>query len=512
MTADDCLIGIDCGLTVTKAIVFDTAGRELGIGRRETAQIKPGPRRVERDMAGLWEDVCGALRDALAGIDPGRVRAVCVTGHGDGVYLLDGADRPLGTAILSLDTRAAGIIAGWREAGVLAAALEQAGQIPYAAASAPLLAWLKANEPDRYARIGRVLACKDWIRFKLTGRAATDFTEASTSFTDYRTQVYGPELPALFGVPEIAGKLPEVAMPADLGGEITAAAAAETGLSAGTPVAMGLHDVTATAVGMGVAAPGSFAVVAGSFSINEVFSRSPAPSADWLCRNGIAEGQWLNMAISPAASSNMDWFVKTLCRDAVAAGAGVGGPFSVLDREIAAAFADESDLQFHPFIYGSPVSDDASGGFFGIQAWHHRGHLLRAVMEGIVFNHRYHLDALRSRFTGEAVRLSGGISRSPLARQLFADALDLPVETVAAEETGALGAAIIGGVAVGLFADAASAAAALVRVTHTYGPDPARRDRLADAYARYLGLIDALRPHWAGLRGASGTPQPTKAS
>ncbi|MCA8934051.1 MAG: carbohydrate kinase, partial [Rhodospirillaceae bacterium] len=112
MTAEDCLIGIDCGLTVTKAIVFDTGGRELGIGRRETAQIKPGPRRVERDMLGLWADVCGALREALAGIDAGRVRAVCVTGHGDGVYLLDGADRPLGTAILSLDTRAAANITG----------------------------------------------------------------------------------------------------------------------------------------------------------------------------------------------------------------------------------------------------------------------------------------------------------------------------------------------------------------------------------------------------------------
>ncbi|MCA8909711.1 MAG: carbohydrate kinase [Rhodospirillaceae bacterium] len=511
MTAEDCLIGIDCGLTVTKAIVFDTGGRELGIGRRETAQIKPGPRRVERDMLGLWADVCGALREALAGIDAGRVRAVCVTGHGDGVYLLDGADRPLGTAILSLDTRAAGIIAGWREAGVLAAALEQAGQIPYAAAPAPLLAWLKANEPERYAGIGRVLSCKDWIRFKLTGGAATDFTEASTSFTDYRTQAYGADLPALYGVPEMAARLPEVGMPADIGGVVTAAAAAETGLAIGTPVAMGLHDVTATAVGMGVAAPGSFAVVAGSFSINEVFSNTPVPSASWLCRNGIAAGQWLNMAISPAASSNMDWFVKTLCQDAVAAGKEAGGPFAMLDGEIAAAFADPSDLQFHPFIYGSPVSDDASGGFFGIQAWHHRGHLLRAVMEGIVFNHRYHLDGLRTRFAGEAVRLSGGISRSPLARQLFADALGLRVETVAAEETGALGAAIIGGVAVGLFADAASAAAHLVRVTHTYEPDRARRDRLADAYERYLGLIDALKPHWAGLRGAAGTQAAAKA-
>ena len=506
MTAPDCLVGIDCGLTVTKAIVFDATGRELGIGRRETPQITPGPRRVERDMQRLWTDVCGAVRDALAGLDPSRIRGVGVAGHGDGLYLLDRDNAPLGTAILSLDTRAAGIVAQWRRSGVLAAALDRAGQIPYAAAPAALLAWVKAEEPERYARIGQVLSCKDWVRFRLTGRLATDFTDASVSFTDYRTQVYAPDLPALFGVPEVADTLPPVAMPSAVGGRVTAAAAAETGLAPDTPVAMGLHDVTATAVGMGVTAPGTVAMVAGSFSINEVFSAAPQPSEHWYCRNGTTQGQWMNMSISPAASANMDWFVKTLCQDAVAAGRGGGGPFATLDGQIAEAFRDDSALLFHPYIYGSPVSDDASGGFFGLQAWHHRGHLLRAVMEGIVFNHKYHLEHLRTRFRGDVVRLSGGIARNPLARQLFADALDARVETVSHEETGALGAAIVAGVGVGLYPDIGAAASALVTATGTHRPDPVRRDRLADAYGRHLQVVEALRPLWPGLRG-SGSAQ-----
>ena len=511
MTAADCLVGIDCGLTVTKAIVFDATGRELGIGRREAPQLKPAPRRVERDMSRLWTEVCGALGDALSGIDPARILAVGVTGHGDGIYLLDRDKAPLGNAILSLDTRAGGVIAGWRQSGVLEVALEQAGQIPYAAAPAALLAWLKAHEPDRYARIGHILSCKDWIRFKLTGAVATDFTDASVSFTDCRTQAYGDGVPSLFGIPEIAGKLPPIAMPTDIGGAVTAEAAAATGLAARTPVAMGLHDVTATALGMGVTAPGTFAIAAGSFSINEAFSNAAAPSRLWYCRNGIRPGQWMNMSISPAGSANMDWFVKTLCRDAIAAGEGRGGPFAVLETEVAAAFEDASGLLFHPYIYGAPVSDDASGGFFGVQAWHQRGHLLRAIIEGIVFNHKYHIDLLRTQFVGDTVRVSGGIAHSPIARQVFADALDARVETVSAKETGAVGAAMVAGVGAGLFADVAAAAAAFVTVTNVYTPDPPRRDRLAEAYGRYQRLVDALQPLWPDLSGMdAASPESTR--
>ena len=239
--------------------------------------------------------------------------------------------------------------------------------------------------------------------------------------------------------------------------------------------------------------PGALSIVAGTYSINEVVSTVPVRDARWKCRNGVEPGTWMNMALSPASTANIDWFLRTLCgadlRQAAADGASV---FDRLNAEIARAFADDSRVVYHPFLYGSPHDDLASAGFFGLRGWHGRGHVLRALFEGIAFNHRTHVDALRSAFPMAKARVAGGGARNPLLMQLFADTLGLAVETVDVDEVSAR---------IGIYGSVGEAAERTVRVKARFEPDPDGVKRAEESYALYLSIVDALQPVWDRLAG-----------
>ena len=252
------MLGLDSGSTATKAVIFDTAGRTVAVGSRRVEQRQPRPRHVERDMQETWAAASGAIRDALelSHVPADAIAAVGVTGNGDGLYLVDHDGAPLGPGILSLDSRAFDVREQWRKTGVLQQALELTGQQPYPYAAVSLLKWIQVNEPERYAKIGHVLFCKDWLRLCLTGVPATDPTEASSSFTNVRTQQYSADVLDLYGLASIGRALPQIVSSTAIAGHVTSQAAAQTGLKEGTPVACGLHDVTSSAVGMGNTEPG----------------------------------------------------------------------------------------------------------------------------------------------------------------------------------------------------------------------------------------------------------------
>lgn len=491
------LLGIDNGLTVTKAVIFDVDGTQLAVARRRVPQSLPRPHHVERDMDALWHATAEAIAEAIAlsGRPASDIAAVAATAHGDGLYLLDGHKRPLGPGILSLDSRAGGISAAWQDRA--AKSLRLTGQIPPACAPAALLAWLRDNDPVRFGQIGHVLTCKDWLRFCLTGTIGTDRTEASTSFTDVRTQDYTAAALRLFGLEAIEHALPPIAGPAEIVGHITAEAAALTGLVVGTPVAAGLHDVTASALGIGGHAEGVVAIVAGTYSINEVVSARPQVDPRWLCRNAIEPGYWNNMALSPASAANYDWFLETLCKAEIAAAEAQGETIhAVLAREIDAALAKPTTLLFHPYLFGSPHGPHASASFIGLRGWHNRGDMLRAVLEGIVFNHRVHIDALRDGFAVREARLTGGVARNPAFAQMFADVLGMPVTTSQTDEAAAWGAALCAGAAVGLYASPMADPRDMASLGKTYTPDPAHSAAYDVRYALHCKLAEAMAPLW----------------
>ncbi|TNC63483.1 FGGY-family carbohydrate kinase [Rubellimicrobium roseum] len=505
------LLGIDNGLTVTKAVVFDADGTPLTTARRRVPQSMPRPRRVERDMDGLWRATAEAVAEAVArsGRPAEDIRAVAATAHGDGLYLLDAARRPLGPGILSLDSRAGEVVASWEAGGLFDRALALTGQVPHVSAPSALLAWMNKHEPERFARIAHVLGCKDWLRFCLTGTIGTDRTEASTSFTDVRTQDYSSEALRLFGLEFLKGKLAPMARPDEVVGEVTAEAAALTGLRRGTPVVAGLHDVTGSALGIGGQAEGVLAIVAGTYSINEVVTNVPRTDPRWFCRNAIEPGRWNAMAISPASAANYDWFLERLCpREAEVAATQGRSVHALLAEEIDAALTRPSSVLFHPYLFGSPHGEVASGGFAGLHGWHGRGDMLRAVLEGIAFNHRQHVDALREGFPVREARLTGGTSRNSAFAQMFADVLGLPVTVTATEEAAAWGAALCAGAAVGLYASPYDDPRDLRASGRTYDPDRARQTAYEQRYRIWEDISHAMAPLWPRIeRLAEGGTQ-----
>jgi L-xylulokinase len=501
------LLGIDNGLTVTKAVIFDADGSQLSVARRRVPQSMPHARWVERDMIGLWQATAEAVREAIgsSGRPASDIKAVAATAHGDGLYLLDENRRPLGQGILSLDSRAGEIVDGWAAGSVFSDALALTGQVPHASSPSSLLVWLRQHDRQRFNRIGCILACKDWLRLCLTGTIGTDLTEASTSFTDVRTQTYAPEAMRIFGLEELFEALPPIAHSAHIVGHVTADAAMLTGLAEGTPVACGLHDVTASALGIGGYEDGVVSIVAGTYSINEVVSTEPRIDPRWFCRNAIDTGRWNNMSISPASTANYDWFLDTFCRIEQNQISSSGGSIhELLASEINAALKRPSTILFHPYLFGSPYGNSASGSFVGLHGWHDRGDLLRAVLEGIVFNHRSHVEALREGFAVREVRLTGGGSRNPAFVQMFADVLNMPVTITATDEAAAFGAALCAGAAVGLFASPQQGARTVCRTVRQYLPDAARGAVFDERFSLYRRIAESLKPQWAEIERLAG--------
>ncbi|MGW2749162.1 FGGY-family carbohydrate kinase [Streptomyces sp. NPDC001450] len=501
--AGDLVLGVDAGHTVTKAVLFDAAGRQVAQGSGTVRLDTSHPRWVERDMDDVWRTAHQAIRAALAAADvEGRaVAAVGLTGHGDGLYVVDEEGRPVRAAIVAMDTRAEPVLAEWRDTPVWDRALTLSGTVPFAGSPAALLAWLERHEPAVLERARWLLSCKDWLRQQLTGVVATDPTDASASFTDMRRGGYSQELLDLFELGRLAAKLPPVRACEAVCGTVTPQAAAVTGLAAGTPVVTGAHDVDAAALGIGATDVGQLCLIAGTFSINQVVCDHPVTDVRWQCRRFLCPGRWMIMSTSPASVANLEWFLQVT-------GAPAGhrdDAYDALSQEVVEHLKGPSEVLFHPFVYGSPHQRPASGTFLGLRGWHDRGHLLRALMEGVVLNHRWHVDVLRSHLhLSGPVRLTGGAARSAVWSQMFADALRRPVLVTDVEESAARGAALLAAGAVGLLGDGTDPRA-VAPIIRRHEPAAGRVAVLEEAYQAYREAQEALWPVWARLDSASGT-------
>ena len=486
------LLGIDSGQTTLKVIVIDHDGLVLGSSSRPTQARTPAPHQVERDMHELMTQCDLVIGEALsaAAVVGSAIDGVGMVAHGDGLYLVGSDGQPVRPAVLAVDTRAEGILDRWRSDGTLEAAVALTGQEPFAGSLAPICAWLKQHEPAAFNDARWLLSCKDWLRFGLTGEIATDIVEANSCVGSLDGRSYSAEALAVYGLESIEHKLPPICTPTDTAGVISDDAASRTGLRAGTPVMIGTHDVVAAALGSGATEPGSFCAVAGTYSVNQLITNHRVVDPRWQARPWLDAASWIYMAASPSSVTNFEWFLRTLMGE-------VRDPIAVANDEVKMVADEPSSLQFHPFLYGSPYPGRSSGSLLGLQGWHTRGHLIRAIFEGVVFNHRYHLDALSEQSPRELIRLTGGASRSAIWTQLFADILDCSIDVSAVGETGALGAAMLAGVGTGTYSRLSDATDRCVRVARTHAPDPARRHRWDEAYERYLASVEAIRPLWA---------------
>jgi L-xylulokinase len=499
------LLGVDNGSTVSKAAIFDLEGREVRIASRKIEPNYPHPGWTERSMDLLWESTAEAIKEAIsaAGIDPKQIVGVGTTGHGNCLYLLDKEGKPARAGIQSMDTRAAGIIDGWNARDLHSQVFPYTVQSLWAAQPNALLAWIKRNEPQVYERIGAVLMCKDYITYCLTGEIVTDFTDMSgTSLMDVRNRRYSKELLELYDLGELWDAMPKLAQSFEVVGQITPDAAAATGLAAGTPVVGGIFDVDASALGAGVIDAGQVCIIAGTWSINEIVTAEPLvdPSL-FMTSIYTVPDLWLTIEASATSATNLEWFVNNLCgEERIEARKRGISVYEMCNEMVASLPPGGTSIIFHPFLYGSNVQATARAGFYGVAGWHTKAHLVRALYEGVVYGHLAHLDKLRAAgATMEVARLTGGGSRSRVWTQIFADALQLPVEVPEGAELGARGAALCAGLGAGVYKDHAEAVSAAVKVERRQEPDPEATPHYLARYAEYRRLLEAMQSPWDHL-------------
>ncbi len=488
-------VGLDTGLTTTKAVVYDGSGSPVGAASAPSPGSDLTSMRVERDPVQHWKAAAATLARAVAATrahpnhTDGRIAGVGVTGHGDGLYFLADDLAPLAPAVLSPDTRAADLLRRWHSEGVLDKAVRGGGSVPFAGAAAPLLGWFATHDPSLLGRTRWFLTAKDWLRACLTGTVATDATDASSSFTDLESRFYSPVLAELYGAGDVLDRFAPIAEPASVVGHVTPAAAEETGLPAGTPVVAGLHDVASSFLGTAGCEPGHVVIVAGTFGVDVVLADRPVHSAVVTCRPGPIPDHWTVRRMTPASGANVEWALSTL--GGVSASRDHPPDLGATVDDVLADDTRPAEPVYLPYLFGGAPGRPQSAAMVGLRAWHTPADLLRAVLHGVTFNHRADVDELRRVVPTGTVHLTGGATRSRQWTQLFADVFGTSV-TVRRGESGTLGAAMCAAVGAGQFADLATAYAGMRQPGRVVVPRAARRESAERGYQTWLQTAGAL--------------------
>lgn len=500
------LIGVDNGGTFSKAAVFDENGRQLSSVSVPTEQIIPKPGYMERDMEQLWQVNAQAVRGALekSGVNKDEIAGVSFSGHGKGLYLWGKGNTPVGNGIVSTDTRAWKYPQQWEQDGTAQKVYQKTCQKILACQPVSLLAWMRDHQPDAFEEIQYIFSVKDYIRFRMTGEAYGEYSDFSGSnLINLQTEAYDKELLCYFGLESLYEKLPPLKRSFDLCGKVTREAADLTGLKEGTPVMAGMFDVNACGIASGLGDEKQLCMIAGTWSINEFLAKHPiiSPSVS-LNSMFCIPGYFLIEESSPTSAGNMEWFIRQLmsCEYAECERKGT----SIYD--LTNAWAEEispgdCDLIFLPFLNGSNVNPLAKGTFIGLSSYHSKKHMLRAVYEGIVFSHAAHVARLlQSREAPRTIRLSGGVANSKVWVQIFADVLQIPIETIENKELGAQGAAMAAGIGAGIYSDYSDAIERTVNITGLVEPRKEYGELYQKKYEKYCLVIQALNEVWHGLQ------------
>jgi xylulokinase len=468
------LVGLDVGTTGVKALALSPDGDVLARAEEGYGLSTRHPGWAEQDPEDWWQAAARAL--AALGGEP---TAIGLSGQMHGLVVLDDQDRVLRPAILWNDQRTEAECAEIEQQIGLARLVQLTGNRALTGFTAPKLLWLRRHEPETYARIAHVLLPKDYVRLRLTGERVSDVADASgTLLLDVAGRRWSEEM--LEALEVDPGWLPRVIESPEVSGETRA----------GVPVAAGAGDQAAAALGVGVDRPGPVSVVLGTSGV--VFAALPAFAADAQARVHAfchaVPGGWHAMGVMLSAAGSLRWL-----RDAL------GG--AIRYDQLTAA-ADEwpptaEGLTFLPYLAGerTPHADPhARGALAGLTLRHDRGALVRAVLEGVAYGLRDSLELLRELgVSPKSGRVSGGGARSELWLRILASVLDLPLQRTAADEGSAFGAALLGGVAAGVFRDVHEAVATCVRVLDTVDPDPQWHFAYEDGYRRFRLLYPALR-------------------
>lgn len=490
----DLFLGIDIGTSVTKAVLFDASFEQVASEHRRTRVDRPVAGWCETNPDALWRNVTEICRGITAVHDRRSIKAVGVCGTMVGAWVVDADGKALRPGVTWEDSRTEPMIEERLVADptFLSRIFRSSGSVMQQGCTLPLMRWLIDNEPDVMSRAAAVFSSKDFVRLHLTGKVAADRTEAAVAPGSATARNRSDAVLDMFELGPWKRILPEALESATVAGTVTAAAAAATGLAEGTPVAVGAGDVPSSILGAGGSDPGIVVSILGTTSLNGVLVNHPVftpPDLGLLFT--LPDDLWLRVMVNVAGTISLDWFVETMCPDL----AGTPDLYDRLERMAAEAGIGADGVTFLPFLSDSgiiapKVEPRARAGFAGLSPRHGRGHLVRAVFEGVVLAIRDCYEAMARPF--DRIRFIGGGSHSRFWSQMLADVMQRPVEVPAGGEFGAKGAALMAATAIGRFASVREASRRTFSVERCHEPDKGTAEAYEAAYRRYCVRRDAF--------------------
>lgn len=513
--ADPLLLGSDLGTSSTKSILLSATGDLLGEAVQEYPMHRPRPDWAENDPDDWVRAVLETARRVVteSGVDPARIRGWSLVSQRDPVVLLDADGRVLTPSISWVDRRTLDLNRELLDTFGYEQLVDITGVRPIGGLTLHNLVWTRRHLPDVWRQARQVLFAKDYVLYRLTGRTGTDTSTPSRSvMNDVRAGSWSEPICERMGI-DIA-LLPEIRLhPWEVLDQLSPRAAALTGLEPGTTIAAGGGDDQSAALGAGVIETGDVCGGTGTAScwrsVTDVCRPQPQGRAD-LSPHVVPQRYVYEMTIASTGSS-LRWLRDTFGQDTLAAERRSGrSAYEALVETAAQVPAGADGLLFYPYLEGARTpryNDHGSGVFFGLHAAHTRAHFVRAVLEGVAFQYPPTLQLLRDQgMGGGRFSLVDGESRSALWNQIKADVLGRPVAIPRVIQSAAVGAAILAGLAAGVFPDARAAVESVVHWERVYEPDPQRHARYQEICARYERVYPLLDEAFNRAAAAVATP------
>ena len=495
-------LGIDVGTSGTKALAINERGKILGQAMATYPCYHPKPLWSEQDPDDWWKATVKSVRAVVkkARLKPADVRAIGLSGQMHGSVFLDKQNQVVRRALLWNDQRTAAECEEIeRRAGGRKQLIGMVANPALTGFTAPKILWLRNHEPKNFAKTVKVLLPKDEIRRRLTDEFATEVSDASGMLLlDVVHRRWSKELLSKLELDaSLFGRCYESE---EITGRLTPAAAKTLGLSTDCIVVGGAGDCAAGAVGNGIVRQGLLSTSIGTSGV--VFVHSDTPQVDpqgqlhTFCH--AVRGKWHMMGVTLAAGGSLQWFRNAVCQTLMnLAKRQKTDAYDVLTEEAAVTPPGAEGLFFLPYLAGerTPHADPlARGAFVGLTLRHSRGHLVRAILEGVTYSLRDCLAIMEEQGVAvKQIRATGGGAKSRFWRQMQADVLGKTVVSMAADEGPAYGVALLAAVGAGEFNDIAEACEATVKTTRETKPRVAARRHYDKGFPVYQQLYRSLK-------------------
>jgi len=501
------LLGVDVGTTGCKTELIGIEGDSVSKAYREYPLLFPRPSWVEQDPEdGWWKATVETIQQVLSEskIDPKEVAGVSISCT-NALVPVDQEGRPLRKAIMQLDKRTVEQ-ARWINENFGHEVFEINGNRAAAGGtSAPIILWIKENEPGLFERTYKFLWPGGFVVQRLTGEFTMEWSRASWTclFDTKRKQVWSEKLCNAMAIP--IEKLPRLCPSWEVVGEITQRASHLTGLAPHTPVTGGMADTPAAGIGTRAVAPGRTFHVIGTVGRPCVVQGKPLFDSRFINCCHAVPNCWFTLGATDSSGLSIKWFRDLFGQQEVTLAQFMGrNPFDLFDEEAAQSPPGANGIIYLPYLSGerSPIWDPYSRGvLFGLSVSHTRNDVIRAILEGVAYSFLHNLNIYEEELglKIDEIFLSGGGAKSRLWAQIHADMCNKPVHVVKVKESEALGNAILAGFAVGIYPDMVEAADRVVKIERVYEPHKEVHERYQKLFELYKKVYLHLKEDFYNL-------------